>query len=208
MIKREKSHSAPHSHGEELPDMTHIQNSDVLHEVSEVNTKPIYKFGFWMIVIVIGTAILMWLFYDMLASREAKNDPPKPIIENTTSKLAPEPRLQLSPGHEIHPLNEMAELYAQQNAWLEGYGWADKSNGTVRIPISEAKKLLLAKGLPVGRNVDTTGMATGVMSTDSSKSSMGHSSMTNASATPEGDWKYGRAVPSGQSGGHANEWHR
>ena len=52
--------------------MTHIQNPDVLHEVSDVNTKPIYKFGFWMIVIVVGTAVLMWLFYDMLASREAK----------------------------------------------------------------------------------------------------------------------------------------
>jgi hypothetical protein len=202
MIKREKSHSAPHTEGEHLPDMTHIQNPDVLHEVSDVNTKPIYKFGFWMIVIVIGTAVLMWLFYDMLAAREAKEDPAKPVIPNTASKLAPEPRLQLSPGHEIHPLNEMAELYAQQNAWLKGYGWADKGNGTVRIPIAEAKKLLLAKGLPVGRNVDTTGMMTG-MSADS----MSHTS-GNASATPEGDWKYGRAVPSGQSGGHANEWHR
>jgi hypothetical protein len=202
MIKREKSHSAPHTEGEHLPDMTHIQNPDVLHEVSDVNTKPIYKFGFWMIVIVIGTAVLMWLFYDMLAAREAKEDPAKPVIPNTASKLAPEPRLQLSPGHEIHPLNEMAELYAQQNAWLKGYGWADKGNGTVRIPIAEAKKLLLAKGLPVGRNVDTTGMMTG-MSADSMSHTTG-----NASATPEGDWKYGRAVPSGQSGGHANEWHR
>jgi hypothetical protein len=202
MIKREKSHSAPHTEGDHLPDMTHIQNPDVLHELSDVNTKPIYKFGFWMIVIVIGTAVLMWLFYDMLAAREAKEDPAKPVIPNTASKLAPEPRLQLSPGHEIHPLNEMSELYAQQNAWLNGYGWADKGNGTVRIPIAEAKKLLLAKGLPVGRSVDTTGMMTG-MSADSVSHTSG-----NASATPEGDWKYGRAVPSGQSGGHANEWHR
>lgn len=186
--------------------MTHIQNPDVLHEVSDVNTKPIYKFGFWMIVIVVGTGALMWLFYNMLASREAKNDPPKPIIENTASKLAPEPRLQLSPGHEIHPLNEMAELYAQQNAWLEGYGWSDKSNGMVRIPIADAKALLLAKGLPVGRSIDTTGMMTGRTGIDSVSATSNMS--TAASATPEGDWKYGRAVPSGQSGGHANEWHR
>jgi hypothetical protein len=203
MIKREKSHSAPHVEGDTVPDVSHIRNDDVSHEVSDVNTKPIYKFGFWMIVIVVGTAILMWLFFDMLSSREAKNDPAKPVLENTTSRLAPEPRLQLSPGHEIHPLNEMAELYAQQNAWLKGYGWADKGNGMVRIPISEAKKLLLAKGLPVGRNADTTGMMTGMNGADSASHAMG-----SATVAPESDWKYGRAVPSGQSGGHSNEWHR
>ena len=69
MIKREKSHSAPHTEGDHLPDMTNIQNPDVLHELRDVNTKPIYKFCFWMIVIVVGTAVLMWFFYDMLAAR-------------------------------------------------------------------------------------------------------------------------------------------
>lgn len=204
MIKREKSHSVPHTEGDHLPDMTHIQNPDVKHELSDVNTKPIYKFGFWMIVIVVGTAILMWLLYDMLAAREAKTDPPTPVIPNTASKLPPEPRLQLAPGHEIHPLNEMAEMHAQETAWLNGYGWMDKGSGTARIPIAEAKKLLLAKGLPVGRQMsrpmDSTGKA---MATDSSAAAT-----TQHAAAPGDDSKYGRAVPSGHSGGRTNEWHR
>jgi hypothetical protein len=194
MIKREKSHSAPHTEGDELPDMTHIRNPDVLHELSDVNTKPIYKFGFWMIVIVIGTAILMWLLYDMLAAREAKNDPPASPIPNTASKLPPEPRLQLAPGHEIHPLNEMAEMHDQQKAWLSSYGWVDKVSGTARIPIAEAKKLLLAKGLPIARQASAT--------TDSAVVA------TPTIGTAADDMKYGRAVPSGHSGGRSNEWHR
>ncbi len=203
MIKREKSHSAPHTQGDELPDMTHIRNPDVSHELSDVNTKPIYKFGFWMIVIVIGTAILMWLFYDMLAAREAKTDPPASPIPNTLSKLPPEPRLQLAPGHQVHPLTEMAEMRAQERAWLTGYGWMDKGSGTARIPIAEAKKLLLAKGLPVGRQMsrqlDSSGMAA---SNDSTAATTQHAGTSND------DMKYGRAVPSGQSGGRSNEWHR
>jgi len=206
MRKKELSHSAPHVEGDSVPDVSYIRNDDVSHELSDVNTKPIYKFGFWMIVIVLGTGVLMWLFFNLLSSREAKNDAAKPVLENTTSKLAPEPRLQLSPGHEIHPLTEMAELYAQQNAWLQGYGWADKGNGMVRIPITEAKKLLLAKGLPVGRSVDSTGMMTGMSSTPGSATAT--QAAGNMASAPIDDWKYGRAVPSGQSGGHANEWHR
>ena len=196
MIKKEKSHSAPHSEGDHLPDMTHISNPDVQHELSDVNTKPIYKFGFWMIVIIVGTALLMWLFYDMLSAREAKNDAPKPVVPNTASKLPPEPRLQLAPGHEVHPLTEMAEMNVQQRALLDGYGWADKSANTVRIPIAEAKKMLLAQGLPVGRAADTSTAAA-----DSTK---------GAPTTPKGneDWRYNRAVPSGHSGGRTNEWHR
>lgn len=196
MIKKEKSHSAPHSEGDHLPDMTHISNPDVQHELSDVNTKPIYKFGFWMIVIIVGTALLMWLFYDMLSAREAKNDAPKPVVPNTASKLPPEPRLQLAPGHEVHPLTEMAEMNVQQRTLLDGYGWADKSANTVRIPIAEAKKMLLAQGLPVGRAADT-----GSLATDSTKAAP-------AALKGNEDWRYHRAVPSGHSGGRTNEWHR
>jgi hypothetical protein len=127
----------------------------------------------------------------MLSARDAKNDAPKPVIENTSTKIPPEPRLQLAPGHEVHPLNEMAEMKVQQRALLDGYSWVDKSANTVRIPIGEAKRLLLAKGLPVGRGTDTT--------------------MNGTQKTTDGtdeDWKYGRPVPSGQSGGRTNEWHR
>lgn len=202
MIKREReqSHSTPHTEGPNTPDVKHIMNPDVLHELSDVNTKPIFKFGFWMIVIIAGTAVMMWFFFDMLSARDAKNDAPKPVIPNTMSKLPPEPRLQLAPGHEIHPLTEMAEMKAQQRVLLTGYGWVDKGTNTVRVPITEAKRMLLAQGLPIGGAADAASAP--------SDTAGGAKKAPAKAAAGDPDWKYGRAVPSGQSGGRMNEWHR
>lgn len=189
MVKREHSHSSPKTEGPNVPDVSHISNPDVLHELSDVNTGPIYKFGFWMIVIIVGTGVLMWLLYAVLEDREIAQDPPKAALERPKSEiLPPEPRLQLAPGHEVHPLDEMAEMKVQQKNLLSSYGWVDKSNGTVRIPIATAKELLLQRGLPVAVAIGTTDSAGVQQSADASM--------------------YGRAVPSGHSGGRVNEWHR
>jgi hypothetical protein len=192
MVKREHSHSTPHTEGPNVPDVSHISNPDVLHELSDVNTGPIYKFGFWMAVIIVATGVLMWLLYEMLEKREIAQDPPKPALERSKSEmLPPEPRLQLAPGHQIHPLDEMAEMRQQQKDFLLTYGWVDKSNGTVRIPIAEAKQLVLQRGLPIAAQAGTTDSAGVQQPAQKADASM-----------------YNRAVPSGQSGGRVNEWHR
>ncbi|MGH9764781.1 MAG: hypothetical protein ACREAC_28430, partial [Blastocatellia bacterium] len=36
----------------------------------------------------------------------------------------------------------------QERKKLDSYGWADQSKGEVRIPIQEAMKLVLQRGLP------------------------------------------------------------
>jgi hypothetical protein len=195
MLKKEFSHSTPKTEGPHVPDVSHIKNPDVLHEESDVNTGPIYKFGFWMIVIIVGTGVLMWLLWEMLEKREIAQDPPAAVMQRPAGdRLPPEPRLQLAPGHEVHPLDEMAEMHVQQKQMLASYGWVDKSNNTVRIPIAEAKKLFLQRGVSVAPQgtADTTGV----------------SSSPAAMSTEPAMSKYGRAVPSGQSGGRSNEWHR
>lgn len=46
------------------------------------------------------------------------------------------------------PVIDMVELQKQYKSELETYGFVDRAQGTMRIPISEAKKRLLAQGLP------------------------------------------------------------
>jgi len=46
-----------------------------------------------------------------------------------------------------HPLEEMKELRKSWDEQLKGYSWVDEHAGVVRIPIDEAKKLLLQRGL-------------------------------------------------------------
>jgi hypothetical protein len=62
-----------------------------------------------------------------------------------TRRLPPEPRLQGAPGSELLPLDDMKKFKAEQEAAINSYGWVDKQTGVVRIPIDEAKKLLVER---------------------------------------------------------------
>lgn len=43
---------------------------------------------------------------------------------------------------------ELKQLRATENAILTTYGWVDRPNGVVRIPIDRAMEILLQRGLP------------------------------------------------------------
>jgi hypothetical protein len=57
-------------------------------------------------------------------------------------RLPPEPRLQ------TNPRGDLADLRGGEEQTLKSYGWVDKSAGVVRIPIDEAMKIVVQKGLP------------------------------------------------------------
>src|SRR5581483_882040 len=59
----------------------------------------------------------------------------------------PKPNLQVDDDHA-----QMASLLAAQNEKLNSYGWIDRSNGIVRIPIDRAMDLILERGLPTRTN--------------------------------------------------------
>jgi hypothetical protein len=59
----------------------------------------------------------------------------------------PAPNLQIDDGHA-----QMTALISNQNQKLNTYGWVDRSNGIVRIPIEHAMDLILARGLPTRTN--------------------------------------------------------
>jgi hypothetical protein len=57
-------------------------------------------------------------------------------------KLPPNPRLEIAPVQELQQIRD-----AEQKA-LDSYGWVDRKNGVVRIPVSRAIDLLAQRGLP------------------------------------------------------------
>ena len=77
-------------------------------------------------------------------------------------RLPPVPRLQQ------FPRNELYTFRLEERDRLETYGWENKAAGTVHIPIEEAMKLTVERGLPV-QAVDPAQAATiGMMPADSS----------------------------------------
>ena len=59
----------------------------------------------------------------------------------------PTPNLQLDDGH-----GSFTALNDQQRAKLNGYGWIDRANHVVHIPIDRAMDLVLARGLEMETN--------------------------------------------------------
>jgi hypothetical protein len=91
--------------------------------------------------------------------RQLGNLPNNPEMQNKVAQLAqqfPTPRLQEDDGNQ-----EIADLHSKEDLLLNNYSWADKSKGTVRIPIEQAMALIAQKGLPVAADQESAPMMAG-----------------------------------------------
>lgn len=59
----------------------------------------------------------------------------------------PQPNLQVDDDR-----GQMTALISRQTEQLDSYGWVNRSNGVIHIPIERAMDLLLERGLPARTN--------------------------------------------------------
>jgi hypothetical protein len=106
-----------------------------------------YKGLIWFGVILAGTTlvcqVLVWGMFDLLEGQAKADDPGRAPLAAPIGTLAPPPNLLTD-----EPAN-LARFHAEEDQVLTTYGWMDKNEGVVRIPIARAKALLLQRGLPV-----------------------------------------------------------
>jgi hypothetical protein len=144
-----KYHGDDHdAHSDELPDVSYIQNEDVKHEHTDVPISPIAKFLASLTAAIVIISVGLYFFFGFLQDRARKQSPPPGPLASERNNVPPEPRLHLMPGHEVHPLDEWKLMKAEEEEALSTYGWVDQNAGVVRIPIEEAKRLVLQQGLP------------------------------------------------------------
>lgn len=123
--------------------MDRPDDPEVRHETSDVNIGVVLGFGLGLIVVAFVLHVGIWLLFMAFANREAHQGAPEfPLAVGRQSQLPPEPRLQ------TNPRQDLKDLRAAEDAILDHYGWVDKSTGVVRIPIGEAMKLAVERGLP------------------------------------------------------------
>jgi hypothetical protein len=121
---------------------TDIDNPLVSHEESDINIAAIFKFGLWLTIIAAAVHVVIWLMFVWLQSAAASADVPNPLRVGPDVRVPPEPRLQVEPRQDL-------SLYLErETALLDGYRWIDKNAGLVRIPIDEAMKRLVERGVP------------------------------------------------------------
>jgi hypothetical protein len=111
------------------------------HEERDVQLRPLLISGMSLALLTGLSLLAMWLLFDYFAARRARLEvAPSPVFE--ARQLPPEPRLQVSPQHDLH------QMRAAETALLHSYGWVDRQAGIVRIPIERAIELLAERGLP------------------------------------------------------------
>jgi hypothetical protein len=168
------SNSKHDGHVTETPDVSHIKNVDVNHEISDVNVPGIVKFLVGLSVLTVVTFVLMWGMFRAL-EKKVKEPPRSPMALTEKDRLPPEPRLQGAPGfaedlekttavkkEEVAPApaitpgaplpnDPLYEIKVLRRHWDDvlANGPADQSGRRYGMPIEKAKEEILKQGLPV-----------------------------------------------------------
>lgn len=133
-----------------------VVDPNATHEVRDVRVRPIIGF---LIALGIFTAIfclLMALLFKYFEKQELKAEGTPPPMAAGREKIPPEPRLQLAPTEQGQkapdlrdnsPILEMKRLREAQEAKRDNYTWLDQQKGIVSIPIDQAKRLALQRGM-------------------------------------------------------------
>jgi hypothetical protein len=127
----------PHGHDHGVDD-----NPAVEHEHSDVNVRSILSFGVGLFVVGAGCAVIIYILFGVLDRQTDAADPVMSPVARPAGQSPPGPVLVTNePG-------VLAKFRAEEAKTLEGYGWVDQAGGFAHVPIAEAKKLLLQRGLP------------------------------------------------------------
>lgn len=113
-------------------------------EPDNVNIRGVLGFGVGLFVVATVIHLLMlWMWSVEVANVDAAN-PPRlyPLAVLQDERQAPEPRLQ------TNPKADLTDLHAYEDQILNGYSWVDRNNNIVRIPVADAMRLTLQRGLP------------------------------------------------------------
>ncbi|MGI8811910.1 MAG: hypothetical protein ACR2IH_05205 [Pyrinomonadaceae bacterium] len=117
-------------------------NPDVKYEPTDANAETLGFIGAGILITAIVLPFLLWGLYGFLEQTAAKGSP----IPEAVSKQSFE--TQKSLPLEPNPVANYEKFRQSENEKLNGYGWVDKQNGVVHIPIEQAMQKLARQGLP------------------------------------------------------------
>lgn len=127
----------PHAHA------APADNPTVHHEESDVNIRGVFGFALGLLIVGGFIFFLVWVLFSFFARQASRTVMPEyPLAVQQGNRVPPEPRLQ------TNPRQDLSDLHAQEDSILNSYGWVDKNADVVRIPIDQAMKLAVQRGLP------------------------------------------------------------
>ena len=114
------------------------------YEHTDANVWIIVKFLVWLVISAVVIHFGLGLMYGFLIEQSKETESPQyPMAAPADERrLPPSPRLQQFPPNELHTFR------ASEEELLHQYGWMNKNTGVVHIPVEEAMRALVQKGLP------------------------------------------------------------
>jgi hypothetical protein len=113
------------------------------YEHTDASVWIIVKFLAWLGISAVIIHVGLGFIYALLIERNLETGQQQyPLAATQGERLPPTPRLQQ------FPQNELYEFRRGEQEFLEGYGWMNKDAGIVHIPIEDAMRLTVERGLP------------------------------------------------------------
>lgn len=117
--------------------------SHVRREASDVSFSSVMGFGAGLVVSAVVVSVLVWVLFLYFAAQAARRGSTVDRLSQPQGlPVPPRPRLQTDPRGDLLALREA------EDRTLTTYGWVDRNAGIVRIPIDQAMKLTVDRGLP------------------------------------------------------------
>jgi hypothetical protein len=123
-------------------------NNDVTFESQDINVRTILMY---LVALAVCVAIAFAVTVGVLRVSEkiaVESDRVMPPSHNGVgATLPPEPMLQGIPGHTNDPQEDLREKVEADTKANEQLGWVDRSGGVAQIPVEDAMKIIVSKGL-------------------------------------------------------------
>jgi hypothetical protein len=131
------AHTTSHGHG------SHEDLERGHHQEDGIDFGAIMKTGIGLAVVTAASYLVVLGVYAGLERFNISTAERRyPLAAGQEDRLPPEPRLQ------TNPKQDLKDLRALEADALDHYGWVDRNGGVVRLPIENAMKLTLERGLP------------------------------------------------------------
>jgi hypothetical protein len=119
------------------------------HECDNPGIGPI--FGVAGLIVMMTVACILTVYWSMVQRVKTRSLQPAAsklddvLVAPNTALLERFP----SPHLQVNPSEDLKTFRAGEQAELNSYGWVNRTEGVVRVPIERAIEMLLERGLPV-----------------------------------------------------------
>ena len=125
-------------------------NADVAFESSDIDTRTILAYMLYLAISVAAAFLISVFIFKFLTKMSAESDTPMVPVHRGIGPTVPSaPYLQGVPYSPDDPQLDLRNKRAEDEAANEKYGWINQQAGIAQIPVDEAMKIIVAKGLPV-----------------------------------------------------------